>query len=64
MNYKSGLFFIFLIFGLPGQELAEEYDTSIRPRAGGPPTEIKVGIFVVDVVKIDELSESFILDLP
>ena len=62
MNYKSGLFFIFLIFGFPGQGLADEYDTSIRPGAGGPPTEIKVGIFVVDVVKIDELSETFLLD--
>ncbi len=59
MNYKSGFFFI---FGFSGQGLAEEYDPSIRPGAGGPPTEIKVGIFVVDVVKIDELSETFMLD--
>ena len=62
MNFKSGLIFIIFILGLQGQGLAEVYNVSVRPGASGPPTEIKIGIFIVDVVNIDELSESFVLD--
>ena len=47
----------------------EEYDiliprdiVAVRPDDGGPPTQVSVGIFVVNLVTIDEPSESFRVD--
>ncbi len=54
--------FIILLFGFQDLGMAVVYDTSVRPGAEGPPTEVKVGIFVVDIVKINEVSESFEAD--
>ena len=34
----------------------------VRPDDDGPPTPVKIGLFVVDVVKIDEATESFTAD--
>ncbi len=35
---------------------------AVRPDDDGPPTVIKVGVFVVDIVKINEATESFTAD--
>ena len=45
-----------------GQETAN-YDLTVRPDPVGVPTEVSIGVFVLDLVVIDDLEQEFTADL-
>ncbi len=69
--FGAGAFFIVLVFATspsraqsPGRCATEQpYDPARRPDPEGKPTEVGVGIYVVDIERVDDVDQTFRADL-
>ena len=70
-RWSLGVFFLALVFASspsraqsPGRcALEQKYDPARRPDPEGKPTEVGIGIYVIDIERVDDVDRSFRADL-
>ena len=62
--FLMSIFFIAVAVAAAGAaEIPEGYDPSLRPGYGSGPTPVQVGVFLIDLVNIDDVRQSFTASL-
>jgi len=59
---KNHCLSVFFVFFLALMALVSSVRADLRPLAGEDPTEVSVGIYIIDIAKVDDVNQTFSVD--